>query len=163
MKRVSVVPILAILAIACQPRDQESTPRAGFSEADRAAIMALNDSAMRYIIRGDWSAWAGNVTEDAVFQPANGRTIRGRQAIEAWARSLPKFDTIHTYGIEIHGSGDLAYMTSGFLAKQGSEMGDSSKQLVVFRKVDGRWLVTAVSVSADTLRMPAPAATRGRR
>lgn len=158
-----ILPALALVIVACQPREHAPNEITEFTQADHDALVAINDSAMQYIMRGDWSKWAAFLTEDAIFQPANGRTVEGRVAIEAWARGLPPIDSVFTYDNRYHGSGDLAYMTSGYRARQNGVWGDSSKQLVVFRRLGGQWRVPAISISADTVRIAGTAGRGARR
>lgn len=146
---LSAVPLIG----GCQPKPAAFTPQ------DEAAILALNDSAAAYIRRADWTSWANLSADDAVFQRPNGKALSGRTAIEAWARSLPPVEEIRSFDVRVSGSGDLAYLTSGFAMKMKNVPADTAKQLVVLRRANGGWKAIALSFNSD-LPVPTPPATK---
>ena len=160
-----VVLILAAVAVASacgagpEGREERAGP-AGFTAQDEAAIRALADSAEAQILRADWSAWAMHYTEDAVLQPANEPPVKGRAAMEAWARKLPPVESFTIFDEQLVGSGDLAYYASGLTSRFKDAPDDTLKQLLVFRRTGDGWRAVAASFSSN--KPPAPTAASRR-
>jgi ketosteroid isomerase-like protein len=135
--------VAAATVVSCQAK------RAEFTAGDEAAIRAISDSALAYIHRAEWSKWAALYADDAIFHPPNGHPIKGRAGIEAFGKAFPPVDSMHVFDLRISGSGDLAYLASGFVGKFKTGAVDTAKQLVVFRRVGSDWKAVALSFSSD--------------
>ncbi len=139
------------LTLGCAP----SSP-AELTDADREAIRQYWDEVARNLSPEDNEAWANGFTEDALMMFENVPVIRGRQAIRAWGEATgetgsPVALSVSFSDIEIHGSGDWAWVTTGATATfEGVEGPVSLKQLAVLeRQADGTWLAAAVHVSSN--------------
>jgi ketosteroid isomerase-like protein len=125
-----------------------------FSEADRAAIRQLNDSAVAHVRARNSSAWAALHTEDAILMPPNHPAVRGRAALATWLDSFPPLTSLSSSEPVIDGSRDIAVLHSAVsmtLAPPGGQpVNDVAKQLVVLRRQpNGSWLATLVSFNSD--------------
>ena len=147
------LPVAAGLALAlgCSP-----PPPAELTDADRDAIQQYLDEVARNLSPEDNEAWANGFTEDALLMFQNTPVIRGRQAIRAWGEDTsetgsPVALSVSFSDIEIHGSGDWAWVTTSSTATfEGVEGPVALKQLVVLeRQSDGTWLTAAAHVSSD--------------
>jgi ketosteroid isomerase-like protein len=134
--------------------------RAGptFSEADRAAIRQVADTAVAHLNARNFAAWAALYTEDGVVMPPNHPAVRGRAALAAWIDSFPPFTGLSFSQPVIEGSGDIATLHSAVsmtLTPPGRQpVNDVAKQLVVFRRQpNGSWLATVGSFNSD---LPVP-------
>ena len=143
------------LALGCTP-----PPPAELTDADRDAIQQYLDEVARNLSPEDNEAWANGFTEDALLMFENTPTIRGRQALRAWGEDTsetgsPVALSVSFSDIEIHGSGDWAWVTTSSTATfQGVERPVALKQLLVLeRQPDGTWLTAAAHVSSN---MPPP-------
>ncbi len=139
------------LAFGCAPPAPTE-----LSENDRAAIRQYFDEVARNLSPEDNEAWANGFTEDGLMMFQNTPVIRGRQAIRAWGEDTsetgsPVALSVSFSDIEIHGSGDWAWVTTSSTATfEGVEGPVSLKQLVVLeRQPDGTWLTAAAHVSSN--------------
>ncbi len=139
------------LNLGCAP-----PPTAELTDADRDAIRQYLDEVARNLSPEDNEAWANGFTEDGLMMFQNTPVIRGRQAIRAWGEDTsetgsPVALSVSFSDIEIHGSGDWAWVTSSASATfEGVEGPNRLKQLLVLeRQPDGTWLTAAVHVSSD--------------
>jgi uncharacterized protein (TIGR02246 family) len=139
------------LAIGCTP-----TPPAELTDADRDAIQDYLDEVARNLSPEDNEAWANGFTEDGLIMFQNAPTIRGRQALRAWGEDTsetgsPVALSVSFSDIEIHGSGDWAWVTTNSTGTfEGVEEPVSMKQLLVLeRQPDGTWLTAAAHVSSN--------------
>ncbi len=139
------------LALGCSP-----APPAELTDADRDAIRQYFDEVARNLSPEDNEAWANGFTEDALLMFQNTPTIRGRQAIRAWGEDTsetgsPVALSVSFSDIEIHGSGDWAWVTTSSTATfEGVEGPNRLRQLLVLkRQADGTWLTAAAHVSSD--------------
>ncbi len=123
---------------------------AAFSAQDATAVRAVADSAVRYQLAGDWDAWAALFSEAGVLQPPNAPAVKGRPALLAWARSLPRVETAAFTDVQVWGEGNLSYGTSGYTFRLKGAPPDTGKQLWVSRRApSGKWEVVAVSYNSD--------------
>jgi uncharacterized protein (TIGR02246 family) len=135
--------VIALLQLACGSREAE------FTAQDEAAVRALADSAVAYLRAGNPDAWAGLYAEDGVLHPPNQPEVRGRSALQEYARGIP-VENIEFTEVEVQGHGPLAYGTSGVVFKVKGQAADTGKQLWVARRnADGRWEVSVVSFNSD--------------
>jgi uncharacterized protein (TIGR02246 family) len=139
------------LALGCAP-----PPSAELTDADRDAIRQYLDEVARNLSPEDNEAWANGFTEDALMMFQNTPTIRGREAIHAWGEDTseagsPVALSVSFSDIEIHGSGDWAWVTTSATSTfEGVEGINRLKQLLVLeRQPDGTWLTAAAHVSSD--------------
>ncbi len=150
--RVLTLAFLAlILALGCT-----SPPPAELTDADRDAIRQYLDEVARNLSPEDNEAWANGFTEDGLMMFENTPTIRGRQALRAWGEDTtetgsPVALSVSFSDIEIHGSGDWAWVTTNSTATfEGVDGPVALKQLVVLeRQPDGTWLTAAAHVSSN--------------
>ena len=140
-----------VLALGCSP-----APSAELTDADRDAIRQYLDESARNLSPEDNEAWANGFTEDALLMFQNTPTIRGRQAIRAWGEDTsetgsPVALSVSYSDIEIHGSGDWAWVTTSSTATiEGVEGPVPGKQLwVLERQADGTWLAAAEHGSSN--------------
>lgn len=141
---------LAVLIAATLELTACQSPSAQFTAADEAEVRALFDSTVKRVSAGDWTSWAGEFTDSAVFQPSNGKALHGRAAILAYGQGFPPIEQFSMSDVQVWGEGNLAYGTSGITIKVKGAPADTSKQLTVFRRsTAGRWEVAAVSVNSD--------------
>ena len=139
------------LTLGCTP-----PPSAELTDAVRDAIRQFLDEVARNLSPEDNEAWANGFTEDGLMMFQNTPVIRGRQAIRAWGEDTtetgsPVALSVSFSDIEIHGSGDWAWVTTSATAIfEGVEGPVALKQLVVLeRQPDGTWLTAAAHVSSD--------------
>jgi ketosteroid isomerase-like protein len=151
--RVALLTAAALGFTACQP------PSAQFTAADEAEVRALFDSTVKHVSAGDMTSWAGQFTDDAIYQPPNAIAINGRPSILAYGQGFPPVEQLSMSEVNVWGEGDLAYGTSAIAIKIKDGPADTWKQLVVFRRAPaGRWEVAAVSVNSDLPPATAPPA-----
>jgi ketosteroid isomerase-like protein len=149
-----VTTALTLVLIGCHSEHSE------FSAQDEAAVKAVADSAVRYQLAGNWDAWAGLFAEDGVLYPPNAPAVKGRSALVAWAKQLPKVEQASFTNVEVVGEGRLSYGTSGYRSQLHGMPPDTGKQLWVSRRAGGgKWEVVAVSFNSD-LRPPSSPGVR---
>jgi ketosteroid isomerase-like protein len=104
--------------------------------------------------------------EEAIVQPAGIPQIQGKEAqgdsYRQWFESgqLKEFSGTTSH-IEVSAAGDLAYeygVNRMVLAGPEGDLLDMGKYLLIWKKINGEWLITALSYSSDT---PAPVALEG--
>jgi ketosteroid isomerase-like protein len=115
------------------------------------------DDGLEYMKAREFGSWSANFAEDAVLMPPNGPTVTGPAALEAWAESMPGWETATWPNVKIWGEGNVAYGSSDWTLKLEGMPEDRGKQLAVFRRKDGgEWKVVAVSYNSDLpLQVPA--------
>jgi ketosteroid isomerase-like protein len=142
--RAAALTTVALALTAC------GSPSAQFTAADEAEVRALFDSTVTRVKEGDWTSWAGEFSDSAVFHPSNTKLLNGRAAILAWGQAFPPVEQISMWDVHVRGEGNLAYGTSAIAIKVKGAPVDTSKQLVVFqRSPAGRWDIAAVSLNSD--------------
>jgi len=137
-----------VLAFGCAPPAPTE-----LSDDDRAAIRQYYDELAQNLSPEDNRAWANAFTEDAQFMVPNEPTIRGRETLYEWGEGDDSgvLLSISISNIEIHGSGDWAWVTlSQVLTLEGVEVPERGKGVAVLqRQPDGTWLTAAAHVSPD--------------
>jgi len=157
MKSAFGLAILSTATLAIMACQSPSSQSAQFTAADEAEVRALFDSTVKRVSAGDWTSWAGEFTDSAVFQPSNAKALHGRPAILAYGQAFPPVEQFSMWDVQVQGEGNLAYGTSAAGMKVKGAPADTLKQLVVFRRSPaGRWEVVAVSVNSDLPPAPAP-------
>ena len=137
------------LVPGCAP----SSP-AELTDADRSAIRQFMDELAITLSPEDNEAWANTFTEDAVLMFPDTPTKRGREVLKAWGEDSgetgsPVVLSVSFSDIEIHGSGDVAWLTVNSMAElEGLDEPSIARQLMVLeRQPDGTWLQAAASLS----------------
>ena len=134
---------------------------AALTEADKAAMRAVDQKFVAAVLAKDWAAAATVYTADASFMPPNGPLVKGSAAIQAWMPSLPPLTTFTLEAQQIDGVGDFAYArgvyTMSFtLPGATAPTEDHGKYLVIGRKqADGSWLISEDIFNSD-VPLPAP-------
>jgi ketosteroid isomerase-like protein len=125
---------------------------------EAAAVRKLFDDTVRYVRANNWTAWAGQWSEDGLFQPPNAAAVKGRAAILAWGKAFPPIEALAFSNVQVWGEGNLAYGASAYAMTIKGSPPDSGKQLVVFRRsAGGKWEVVAASFNSD---LPVPGQTQ---
>ena len=149
---------LVCITLALVVLGSSQAQAAEFSAQDAAAVRKLFDDTVRYIRANNWTAWAGQWSEDAVLQPPNAPGVKGRTAILAWGQAFPPIETLSFSNVQVWGDRNLAYGTSAYALTIKGSPPDSGKQLIVFRRSpSGKWEVVAGSFNSD---VPVPAQTQ---
>ncbi len=134
------------LTLGCAP----SSP-AELTEDDLAAIRQYYDELARTLSPEDNRAWVNTFAEDGQFMVPNQPTIRGRETLYEWGEGDQSgvVLSISFSDIEIHGSGDWAWVTlSQVLTLEGVVGSQRGKALAILqRQADGTWLAAAAHVS----------------
>lgn len=156
----AAVAVLFLALTACQP----AAP-AGLSDADRAAMKALDADFTNKAMASDYTALVNSYyTDDAVLMAPNAPAATGHAAIEAVLRSFPPISSFTTQSDDMVGVGDLAYSRGNYAMTMtppgGAVINDTGKFLAIFRKQqDGSWKVSRDIFNSDLpLQAPAPAA-----
>lgn len=156
MSRRTLVPImLAGVLTACQ----QAVP-AGLSDADKAAIKAVTDSAVAVAETKDFAAYTAlYYATDAVLLPSNGAPVTGRDAITALLQTFPPIANLRFEQLEIDGSGDLAYVYGTYamdltLPGASAPVRDEGKYIEIWRRqADGSWKVIR-DISNTSMPLP---------
>jgi uncharacterized protein (TIGR02246 family) len=109
-----------------------------------AEIAAANQQVSAAVAAGDGMAVAALYTEDALLMPPNSAAIAGRAGIAAfWQGGIGagiKGITLKT--IEAQGHGDTAHEVGEYqLTAAENRPIDQGKYIVIWKKVDGQWLL----------------------
>jgi len=134
---------------------------AALTEADKAAMRAVDQKFVDAVLAKNWAAAAAVYTADASFMPPNGPLVKGSAAIQAWMPSLPPLTTFTLEAQQIDGVGDFAYArgvyTMSFtLPGATAPTEDHGKYIVIGRKqADGSWLIAEDIFNSD-VPLPAP-------
>lgn len=130
--------------LGAEPAAAQLTPQ------DSTDIRAIAGSALASLSSGDAATYAGLFSEDAILQPPNAPTVRGRTALEAWARGFPTAASLTWPNERLSGHGDVAYVTSDYVFQLAAMPSDRGKQLGVYRRDEGgNWQIAAVSYNSD--------------
>jgi len=128
------------------------------TEAVRARSNGLLGAEGALDVEGSLAFYA----EDAIVQPAGAPQFQGRDAnAKSYRQFFEDSQLKEFYGkgshITVSQSGDLAYeygVTRTVLAGPEGDLVDVGKYLLVWKKIDGEWLVVVLTFSSDA---PAPA------
>ena len=127
------------------------------TEAVRARSEGIAAAEAAFDVAAALTFWA----EDAIAQGAGMPQIQGKQAIGDLYRQyfesgqLKEFSGTTSY-LNVSAAGDLAYeygVNRFVLAGSEGDLVDMGKYLAVWKKIDGEWLVAALSFTSDA---PAP-------
>ena len=114
------------------------------SGAVRAAIEAGNRKFTSGAAKGDASLIAAAYTSNAEAFPPNSDVVRGRPAIEKlWKSVLDSgINAIELVTTEVASQGNLAYEVGTYVMKmKDGKVVDRGKYCVVWKKVNGQWLL----------------------
>jgi uncharacterized protein (TIGR02246 family) len=122
----------------------------------RDAIGAANEAFMVAFGRGDVAGLAAMYTRDGQILPPNGEVVVGCEAIERFWQSLVdmgvKKAKLDIREVEDHG--DTAIEVSRYtLFGEGGQMIDRGKYIIIWKLVDGRWLLARDIFNSS---LPAP-------
>ena len=113
----------------------------------KAAIQKLNDAWSAAFNKGDGAAVAALYAEDAYVLPPGGDMIKGRDKIAAfWKDTVQKLGDVKLTTLDIVRLGRSAALEIGTVSLK--TKGDQSqaiegKYAVVWRKIDGQWLLAS--------------------
>ena len=124
---------------------------------ERAALQARTEGVVAAEVAFDVPEALEYWAEDAIMQPAGSPLIKGKKAIrelyEQYFESglLREFSGVSSH-LEMADSGDLAYeygVNRMVLAGDDHDLLDVGKYLAVWKKINGEWLVVALSFTSD--------------
>lgn len=160
--RLVLLAATALLISSCDAGNENANdpsseaPASVTSAADEEAIRHLVDRWHQLIDAKDAAAIAQLYTEDGAVMPPNSPIGKGRSAVEqTWTAMMqtPGFDlTIVPEQIIVSSSGDMALDRGTYrlaVAPDGSELIDTGKYVVVWRKVGGEWKAAADIFNSD--------------
>lgn len=147
------VPLGLWLATACsQPAAEGSSERD--AAAIRSAHAALDDAARR----GDYSGWAGLLTQDAVIMAPGRPAIQSEREMRALFDARPESLEGGAEILEVEVRGDLAFVRGRYRLRgigPGGRIEDDGKMLEVWRRQpDGDWRLARDIWNSD--RTPSP-------
>lgn len=108
------------------------------------AIHATNARFASAFARQDAAELASYYTTDALVLPPNGDAVSGRPAIEAfWGGVIALgLTAVNLETVETTDLGESAYELGRYtLRGEGGAVADHGKYIVIWRLVDGRWMV----------------------
>ena len=124
---------------------------------ERAALQARTEGVVAAEVAFDVPEALQYWAEDAILHPAGSPLIKGKEAIrelyEQYFESglLREFSGVSSH-LEMASSGDLAY-EHGFnrmvFARDDDDLLNVGKYLAVWKKINGEWLVVALSFTSD--------------
>lgn len=136
-RAVSIVTALAVIALAGVP----ALARQGSA---RAAIDAANKKFSAGAAKGDAAMIASVYSSDAEAFPPNADVVRGRAAIQKlWQSVLDSGITgFELMTRDVESAGDLAYESGTYTLKtKDGNVADRGKYCVVWKRVQGQWLL----------------------
>lgn len=150
--------LAGVLAAGCAPAEPAAPPVD--LAAEEAALRARGLALVAAEQARDAAAVAAFYTADAIVQPVGLPAVTGRAAFQEFfagmiAQLPPDASFSSRAGsIQLSTSGDMAVETgvNEFVIGGATTMG---KYLAVWRKIDGQWMVAALSWSDDTAPPPA--------
>lgn len=127
---------------------------AAFMADSRSEIIARSEALVAAEAAGDWEKTVSFFAPDAVMQPANASQLKGREAILELYKNFPPFSEFESRWTDIvpSSSGDMAYehgINRVVFDSPAGPVEDMGKYLVVWKKLDGKWMVAAIAFSSD--------------
>ena len=153
MRRGIMGALLAVAAVAAISCDTTKIDVTAETEAVRAQSEGIVGAEAALDVEGSLAFYA----EDAIVQPAGAPQIRGREAIAGMYRrffegsQLKEFSAKGSH-ITVSQSGDLAYeygVNRTVLAGPEGDLVDVGKYLLVWKKIDGEWLIVVLTFSSN--------------
>jgi ketosteroid isomerase-like protein len=159
-KLFMVLPLVFLLCISfsCQQAEEVAEEPVVDVEADiesvRAEIQARSKAVVAAEIAADWETASSFFAPDAIVQPADAPQIQGREAQLELYQKWPKMAEFEgtTTAIIPAASGDMAYEygVNRFVFETSEEPVETfGKYLLVWTKIDGEWMISALSFSFD--------------
>ncbi len=137
-------------------------PGAAISAEDKAAIVRLYDEAARSLTGPDVGGWVSAFAGEAVFQPPTGETMRGPEAIRAWATALPAREHVEfgdlQFTADANGNVEAA---SAYLLRYLDTASIAGRQFATLGRSGGAWRFSALTLGPSTWPSP-PAAQAAR-
>lgn len=140
IRRCALLATILSLSSACQ----SGPPR--FSDADRAAILALEQSFAQLAAIGSYTTMVDlYYTDDAMLLAPNAPPAIGRAAIEATFRALPPLATFTLDCKDLEGAGDFAYARHTYAMTLNvpgapAPVADEGSSIVIYRRqAGGAW------------------------
>lgn len=146
-----------LLLAACQPVETEpaepveATPVAmtADAEADRAALVQIDEAYSEALRTGDHAAIAALFADDAIQLPENRPIVRGRAAIEVY-QAENNVEPAPSYSATVEEvvfaeAGDMGYLIG---TDTESEDG-AGKYITVYQRIDGDWKIVAEAWNSD--------------
>ncbi len=148
-----------VVAISC------GTPKVDVT-AETEAVRARSDGIVGAEAALDVEGSLGFYAEDAIVQAAGAPQIQGREAIAGMYRQFFESSQLKEFSakgshLTVSRGGDLAYeygVNRTVLADPEGDLLDVGKYLLVWKKINGEWFITALSFTSDT---PAPVPFQG--
>lgn len=150
--------LAGILAAGCAPAEP-AAPNVDLA-AEEAAIRTRSQAVSAAEQRKDAAAAAAFYAEDVTVHPSGSPAVSGRAAFQEFFAGLmsqlpPDASLVSTTGsITVAASGDMAVETGTTQFTIGGTA-TAGKYLVVWRKINGEWMVAALSWNEDTAPPPA--------
>ncbi|MEH6557329.1 MAG: nuclear transport factor 2 family protein [Oceanicoccus sp.] len=148
MLKIYIVLLVAIFLAACDSVEMDIANEKAIIEA-RGKALATAEAARD--IETAMSFWA----EDAIIQVYGSVQQQGKDSIrkgmQEFFTAFTRFEGNATH-IEVATSGDLAYeygVNRVVLQGEETEMLAIAKYLAIWRKIDGTWLISAISITDD--------------
>lgn len=160
---VAAATVLAVLALACQPADQQTDGQAAVDTASiEAAFESMRTSFEAAVKAGDSERQAAIYTEDAIYSPPMEPPVRGRDSIRAaLERTTPPGATLEIRPIDLtilgpdrvyeYGVATLTFTPPG--ADEPASM--SSTYFALFRRTADGWRIAREVLN---LNQPPPGA-----
>jgi ketosteroid isomerase-like protein len=155
----------ALLAAATVAAISCGTPKVDVT-AETEAVRARSDGIAGAEGALDVEGALAFYAEDAIVQPDRAPQIRGHEAIAGMYRQFFEGSPLKEFSVKashltVSQGGDLAYeygVNRAVLAGPEGDVVDVGKYLLVWKKIDGEWLVVALTFSNDA---PEPVALEG--
>jgi len=154
----SALLLAGVLVAGCAPSEPAAPPVD--LAAEEAAIRTRSQAISAAEQAKDAAAVAAFYAEDAIIHPSGMPRISGRTAYQEFFSGMmsqlpPDASLVSTTGsITVAASGDMAVETGSSQFTIGGTA-TAGKYLVVWRKINGEWMVTALSWNDDTAPPPA--------
>jgi len=150
--------VCSLLAlIACAP----SEPLAPSADDVRAAIEAQNAKFGEAVRAGDTAAIGTLYSEDAAVLPPNAARVSGRAAITAfWGEALAAgigSAVLTTEEVAYAGGDTATEVGSALLSAKDGSVADEAKYVVLWKQVDGAWLLHRDIWNSNRPAAPPPA------
>ncbi len=150
---VNLVVLIAFLSLgfaAFGQQPQQIAQKASDTEADVQAIKKWIDRYCATVTAGDIEAYRTFWTEDVVWQPPNGPTVKGIEACMEHNRSyFEEYNSVETMSVEEIGIADrftfvrVNYTCRGKPKAEGEPFEEDGKGMFILkRKADGSWVST---------------------
>lgn len=162
MRSLLSIGVLLLAGAACAP---QQTGLAPLADADRAAIRAAVDSALKIANAEpkDWAAYTkAYYADDAVLYQPNGPAVKGAAAIQAFFAAFPPISNVRFELDLIEGAGDRATVVGRYsfvITPPGAApINESGKYMEIWaRQPNGNWRSLHDIFNSDT-SLPAPPA-----